>query len=279
MTDPDHPAAAAGPEPPAPPDSVQDAPADGARDDGLPGEGGLGATVAAISAADLEPAHRRRLIGQLVDHARRHRPARLLLHPRAGLRWMTDVVADLAPHVPVRDLDTLRRHLPGLDDDALADRLVRNAARATAGVGAAGGGFASMEWVATPTLLSAPVLLAAETIAVVAVELKLVGELHEVYGRPITGGAAQRATALLQAWAQQRGLNPLTTGAGVGTVLGTTARRDLQNTLLRRFGRNLTTFGPMLTGAAVGAYLNRRATRALGEKVQRDLRGATPSLP
>jgi hypothetical protein len=55
-------------------------------------------------------------------------------------------------------------------------------------------------------------------------------------------------------------------------VLGTAARTELQNTLLRRFGRNLTTLGPLLTGAAVASYLNRRATRNLGDHIQRDLR-------
>ncbi|HEX7745723.1 MAG TPA: hypothetical protein VF462_10730, partial [Micromonosporaceae bacterium] len=145
-------------------------------------------------------------------------------------------------------------------------------ARATAGVGAAGGGVASVEWVATPTLLSAPVLLAAETVAVVAIELKLVGELHEVYGTPITGGPMQRAGTLIQLWAGQRGINPMVPGVGVGAVLGTAARTELRDRLLRRFGRNLTTLGPFLTGAAVASYLNRRATVALAERVRGDLR-------
>ena len=93
-------------------------------------------------------------------------------------------VTGVAPHVPLRDLETLRAHYDGLDGDELADRLIRNAARVTAGIGAAGGGVAAVEWVATPSLLSAPVLLAAETVAVVAIEIKLIGELHEVYGSP-----------------------------------------------------------------------------------------------
>ncbi len=42
---------------------------------------------------------------------------------------MADAVTDIAPHVPVRDLETLRRHFAGLDDDELAERLIRNAAR------------------------------------------------------------------------------------------------------------------------------------------------------
>jgi hypothetical protein len=236
-----------------------------------PAEEGIGATVAALSADDLEPAKRRHLLGRLVGDVRR-RGLGQLFRPKAALRWMADVVADVAPHVPVRDLETLRLHFDGLEGDDLADRLIRNAARATAGIGAAGGGVASLEWAATPTLLSAPVLLAAETVAVVSIELKLVGELHEVYGRPVTGTATQRASSLIQAWAGQRGVNPLVPGVGVATVLGTAARKELQSTLLRRFGRNLTTLGPLLTGAAVASYLNRRATRALGESLTKDLR-------
>jgi hypothetical protein len=231
----------------------------------------LGRTVAALTADDIEPAGRRQLLGRLVSDIRR-RGLGHLFRPRAALRWMTDVVADVAPHVPIRDRETLHRHFPGLDADDLAERLIRNAARATTGVGAAGGGVAAVEWVAAPTLLTAPVLLAAETVAVVAIELKLIGELHEVYEQPIRGGVGERALALLQAWSHQRGVNPLVPGVGVATVLGTTARKELQKTLLRRFGRNLTTLGPLLTGAAVAGYLNRRATRSVGEHIVKDLR-------
>lgn len=231
----------------------------------------IGATVAALTADDLELQGRRKLLGRLVQEVRR-RGLGQLFRPSAAIRWMADVVGDIAPHVPVRDLDTLHRHFDGLDGDELADRLIRNAARATAGIGAAGGGVAAVEWVATPTLLSAPVLLAAETVAVVAVELKLIGELHEVYRQPVTGGLTHRAAALIQAWTSQRGVNPLLSGAGLTSVLGTAARKELQKTLLRRFGRNLTTMGPLLSGAAVAGYLNRRATQNLGEKMQKDLK-------
>ena len=231
----------------------------------------IGRTVAALTADDLEPAGRRKLLGRLVDDVRR-RGLGQLFRPKAALRWMADVVGDIAPHVPVRDLDTLHRHFDDLDGDDLAERLIRNAARATAGVGAASGGVVSLEWAAAPTLLSAPVLLAVETVAVVSIELKLIGELHEVYHQPITGTTANRAAALVQAWSGRRGVNPLVPGVGVATVLGTAARKELQGSLLRRFGRNLTTLGPLLTGAAVASYLNRRATVNLGETVQKDLR-------
>jgi hypothetical protein len=189
------------------------------------------------------------------------------------MRWIADTVSDVAPRLPIRDRDTLSRHYPGLSDDALAERLIRNAALTTAAVGAASGGVAAIEWVATPTLLSAPVLLAAETVAVVAVEIKLIGELHEVYGAPVPGTGSQRAVALVHAWAHRRGINPMVPGVGLAAVLGTAARRELRDRLLRRFGRNLTTYGPLLTGAAVASYLNRRATVALGQQIRKDLVG------
>jgi hypothetical protein len=232
----------------------------------------LGATVAALTADDIEPSSRRQLLGRLVAELRNRRVTQVFRGPRAAIRWITEAVADVAPYVPVRDLATLRRHHDDLDGEELADRLVRNAALATAGVGAAGGGVAAIEWVAPPTLLTAPVLLAAETVAVVAIELKLIGELHEVYGTPITGGSVQRASTLIQSWAGQRGVNPMVPGVGIGAVLGTAARAELRDRLLRRFGRNLTTLGPFLTGAAVAGYLNRRATHSLADRVRDDLR-------
>lgn len=232
---------------------------------------GLPATVAALTAEELEPAQRRRLLGRLIGEVRA-RGIGDLFRPRAALRWVADTLTDVAPYIPIRDLDTLRRHHGGLDGDALAERLIRNASRATAAVGATGGGVAAIEWVAMPTLLSAPVLLAAETVSVVAIEIKLIGELHEVYRRPLPAGVAQRSSALLQAWANRRGISPLAPGAGMAAVLGTAARRELRDRLLRRFGRSLTSLGPLLTGAAVAGYLNRRATRALGEQLRKDLR-------
>jgi hypothetical protein len=238
----------------------------------------LGRTVAELAEDDIEPDRRRKLLGRLVGDVR-GRGLGQVFNPKAALRWMAEVVSDIAPHVPVRSLDTLREHFDGMDGDELADRLIRNAARATAGLGAAGGGVASIQWAVTPTLLTAPVLLTAETIAVVAIEMKLIGELHEVYRHPIPGRGTERAATLVQSWAGQRGVNPLVPGVGVASVLGTASRRELQTTLMKRFGRHLTMLGPMLTGAAVASYLNRRATRKLGEEVQKDLRKKSKALP
>jgi hypothetical protein len=258
---------------PAGGDLTGDGPAGTAAGAGGADAADVPATVAALTAEDLDVSERRRLLARLAVQVRR-RGLGDLFRPRAALRWVADTVSDVAPHLPIRDLPTLQRHFPGLDREALAERLVRNAALSTAAVGAAAGGAAAIEWVATPTLLSAPVLLAAETVAVVAIEIKLIGELHEVYGTPVPGTGTQRGMALVQSWAQRRGVNPVLPGMGVTAILGTAARRELRDRLLRRFGRNLTTYGPLLTGAAVASYLNRRATVALAHQIRQDLTGS-----
>lgn len=186
-------------------------------------------------------------------------------------RWLADVVMQVAPDLPIRNIGTLAVAHGGLQGDALADAMVVSASRATAAVGAAGGALAAVEFAVPPTLLTAPVQLAAESVVVVAIELRLVAELHEVYGLAVRGTPAQQATAYALAWSRQRGVDPFRAG-GIPTALGTAARRELRTRLMKRSGRNLVTFAPFLAGAVAGAELNRRQTRSLGEKMAADLR-------
>lgn len=186
-------------------------------------------------------------------------------------RALADAVLEVAPTLPVRSAAVLRAQHPSLSDDELAATLVNAASKATAAVGAAGGALAAVEYAAPPTLLGAPVQLAAETLAVVAVELKLVAELHEVYGQQASGTPAERAMAYAGAWTARRGIDPLAPG-GLSGVLGSAARRQLRSRLLRRAGRNASTLAPFLAGAVAGAELNRRDTRSLGENLLADLR-------
>jgi hypothetical protein len=172
----------------------------------------------------------------------------------------------------VRDLLTLRQHHGGLSGDDLAEALVTTAARTTAAIGAAGGALASAELAAPPTLLAAPVQLAAETLAVIAVELKLVAELHVVHGRTPVGSRGQIATAYLMSWATKRGIDVSSGPPSLAAVLGTAARAQLRSRVLRRLGRNVTTLAPFLAGAVAGAEVNRRETRSLGAKLRADLR-------
>jgi hypothetical protein len=261
--------------------------------DGLVGDGAVGpivpgdadadqataAAVARLTEADLPAAEKRRALAEIA-RALHLRGIPGALKPRALMAWVGDAVVDIAPRIPLRDLATLRAHHPGLTDDEIADRLVRTAGRTSAGIGAIGGGVTAMQWAAPPAILTAPVVLAAETVAVVAIELKLIGELQELYAQPLAGPIAQRSLSLLQAWAGRRGVNLLVPGRSVAAVLSTAARHELRDRLVRRFGRNLTTLGPLLTGAVVAAFLNRRATIKLAEEVRRDLvKRRPPVLP
>src|SRR5258708_613696 len=96
----------------------------------------------------------------------------------AGGRWLADVFADVAPRIPVRDLETLSRHHDGMLGERLADDLVRVAANATTAVGAAGGALAVVEFAAPPLLLTPPPQLVAATLVVSALEGKPIADLH-----------------------------------------------------------------------------------------------------
>ncbi len=219
---------------------------------------------------DMDRATRGRLLGRI---------ARLMAASarRAGVagvsrgRWLTDMVMEIAPHVPVRDLETLRAHHEGLFGDDLAESVVRAAQRATTGVGAAGGALAAIEFTAPPLLLSAPAQIVAETVVVATIEVKMIAELHEVYGIAVPGTGTARGAIFLQAWAQQRGFDPMQPGS-VTAALGVAAKTGLRKRLLRTFGRHFTTLGPFLTGAVAGGALNRAATRRLADKIRADLR-------
>lgn len=199
----------------------------------------------------------------------------------AGGRWLADLLMEVAPHIPIRDLQTLRDHHHGLAGEQLADSVVRAAVNGTTAVGAAGGALAAVEIAAPPLLLTAPAQLAAETLVIAAIEVKMIAELHEVYGIQVQGSGATRGAAFLTSWAKQRGINPLESGS-MTNALGAAAKSALRKRLLRTLGRSMTTFGPFLTGAAAGAALNRAATKRLADTVRKDLRrlvGPSPDHP
>ncbi|MEU6744329.1 hypothetical protein [Streptosporangium sandarakinum] len=219
---------------------------------------------------DIEGAERRRLLGRL--SAALSAGAKNAKASGTGRgRWLADVFVSVAPRIPIRDLATLSEHHHGLTAEALADDLVRTAGKATMTVGAIGGALAAAEFAAPPLLLSAPAQLVAETLVVAAIEVKLLAELHEVYGVHIPGNGAQRAVAFVNAWSKQRGVDPMAPGS-VTLALGAAAKTALRNRLMRTLGRHLTTLGPFLTGAVAGGTLNRAATRKLAEVVRADLR-------
>jgi len=100
----------------------------------------------------------------------------------SGLSWLTGQVVAMGPRLQIRDQATLRAQFPGRTDDEIAGLLVERAARATATVGGATGACAAL-----PALPAFPVEVAAETLAVVGIEIKLLAELHEIYGLPAGG--------------------------------------------------------------------------------------------
>jgi hypothetical protein len=188
-----------------------------------------------------------------------------------GGRWLTDLLIDLAPRLPMRDAATLRAHHRGLPDEDLAQVLIRGAAKAAGTVGGAGGALAAVEFVAPPTLLTTPFQIAAEGLLVATIEVKLIAELHEVYDAGVSGTARHRAGAYLVAWTNRRAVDPLDPSA-MRLSLGPVATVALRRRLVRVAARNLATMGPFLSGAVAGSAINFRETRKLGEQIRADLR-------
>jgi len=187
-----------------------------------------------------------------------------------GSRWLAGEVLALAPRLPVRDQATLRAQFPGKSPDELADALIEGASRASAAVGATVG-----IWSVLPVAPAFPAEIVTETLTLVGIEIKLIAELHEVYGMRPPGDFAGRMTAFVGAWAHRGGVT-LTPG-GVVLAMGSPLGRRLQRRLAARAGRSAVSLGPLLTGAAAGALLNRRETRRLGQEIRDDLRKRSPT--
>jgi hypothetical protein len=194
---------------------------------------------------------------------------------RAPTAALGDLLAAAAPRLPVRDRARLRQAYPGASDEEIADALVARAVRLTSGIGAATGGLSAAQWFAPPSLLALPIELAAETVLTAAVELTLVGELHELYGRPARGNPRERAAGYLSAWSEQKSVD-VTTGS-LAAVIGNAGQRALRRRLSRRLARSVGAAAPFLVGAAISGHGNRRATEALAERLRADLRRGRPS--
>lgn len=187
-------------------------------------------------------------------------------------RRLTSEMLEMAPKIPIRNINTLREQYPDLSTEQLADAIIDGAARASAGVGAAVGAAAAVPFI--PTM---PVELGVETLTLVAVELKLIAELHEVYGMPAPGNSTQRMLAYVSSWATRRGVR--ITSGGFALAMGSPLRRRLERRIIAKVSQSALSLAPLLTGAAAGAVLNHRETRRLGQQVRDDLRQRASGAP
>jgi hypothetical protein len=183
----------------------------------------------------------------------------------SGLNRLTAQVVAMGPRLRFRDQAALRAQFPGESDDQIAQRLIERAARAAAAVGGTTG-----VWAALPVLPAFPAEVAAETLVVVGIEVKLVAELHEIYGMGAPGSGTERARAYIGSWASRRGIYQV--DGGLLLVAGSPLARQLTRRLAARVRRSTFALAPLFTGMLAGAVLNRRETRRLGREIRDDLR-------
>jgi hypothetical protein len=190
----------------------------------------------------------------------------------SGSGWLADQVIAMAPRLRVRDQAALRAQFPGKSADEIAEALISGAARAASAAGGAAG-----LWAVVPLVTAFPAEVLAETLVVTGIEIKLVAELHEAYGQPAEGNAAERMRAYVAAWAHRRGVFMIP--GGVVFAPGSPLARLLRRRLTARIGRSTASLGPLLSGAVAGALLNAGAARKLGREIVRDLRQRQISGP
>jgi hypothetical protein len=183
---------------------------------------------------------------------------------------LTDLLDAAAPRLPIRDRQRLRQAHPGATDAEIADALVARATRLTGAIGAATGGLAAAQWFAPPSLVAVPLELGAQTVLVAAVEVVLVGELHELAGRPAPGDARERARAYLTSWTNQGAVGHSSSG-GLVSVLGSAGVAAVRRRITRRLARSTTSMAPLLVGATLAARSNRKATGALADRLRAEL--------
>ena len=119
-----------------------------------------------------------------------------------GSGWLVGQVVAMAPRLRVRDQAALPVHFPR---PVRRGNCPARSSSTPAHAAAAAGGAVGMAAV-LPVLPAFPAEVAAETLVVVGIEVKLVAELHEAYGIPAPGNFAERMSAYLAAWAHRRGV-------------------------------------------------------------------------
>jgi hypothetical protein len=182
-----------------------------------------------------------------------------------GSERVAAAIHELAPRIAVRDVATMSAAHGGLMGEDLADALVRRATLATASVGVAGGAIAvSRKIVPGLGFMSWPASLALEALAITLIEVRLVAELHEVYGVPVRGNGTARGTQYLTIWAGRRGVDPLDPRSYSGLASSGVARA-----MTRRMAGRV---GPMATGAVAGAAVNRHQTSRMADELRAYLR-------
>jgi hypothetical protein len=196
---------------------------------------------------------------------------------RSPAALLGDLLAAAAPRLPIRDAERLRRAYPGLTDDEIADALVARAARITSGIGATTGGLSAAHWFAPASLIMLPLELGAETVLIAGVEVVLIGELHELHGRPAEGDARTRAAAYLASWSDQRPVDGSSTG--LASLLGSAGLLALRRQVGRKLARAVPTAAPFMIGAAIGGRANRRVTENLAARIRSELRIPPPADP
>lgn len=171
-------------------------------------------------------------------------------------------VSSVLPRTHARSLTQLRGAYPELGPDELARKLVADAARNSAAVGATAACCALV-----PLPAAGPIATVGESAATSAVRTRLTAELHTVYGLLDPSPVNEGATGHLTQWASRDAGGPLSLAALPALALATT------RTLPRRLRRHMRLRTAFAVSAVSAGLHSGRETRRYGEALRKDLRG------
>lgn len=188
---------------------------------------------------------------------------------------IADALLALAPKIPVRKKEEFVKRYGTQDANQLATYAIVSASRVSAGIGGATGAMANASLLSPPTWLALPVEIVAETVLIAMVEIRLIAELHEIYGVALDHDEETRAQQLLATWSSRKGVDIASLGA-ITPVLSArgikaTLMRSIRRRILARSAKNVSSAVPFLIGAGLGAAINRKSTRTLGLAIKREL--------
>jgi hypothetical protein len=185
----------------------------------------------------------------------------------AARRRATDRLLTTLPSTRARSYDELRARYPDSTPDQVAEKLVSSATRASAVVGAATG-----TWALLPLVPALPLDVAGNSLAIAAIEVRLIAELHQAYAVPDPDEPTGGTVAALAGWGEKR--RALIAPGSVALAVSS----PLRGGLLRILGRRTLSPAAVAAGAAGSALLNGYQTRRLGRAVIADLRSDPTAL-
>lgn len=180
--------------------------------------------------------------------------------------FVSSTLLETISQMKVRTGEELTQKYPDLSPRETAEVLIREAARTTLLLGGAAGAVSSAGALAPPLWVTLPLGPLAATLTTSLVELRLVREIHAIYGIPLDS-SPQGMRKLFSSWASGKSSERPENLTEWKDTTQDAFTRLVQRQVLTRLARSVSSLAPMFIGAALGGALAHSGTQRLGENL------------